>query len=304
VTREHEGFRDTSNKDDHQVEISMHETRIRMATVAVLTALLLGASAAASAQSRLSLADRVARLEAQTQGSGQGQAQGQIDLLNRIEELQSEVQGLRNVVEQQQFEIENLKRVSADRPVAMGSTGASFGSNPAETAPPPEPGPGGLVGDPIVENLPPPTDAAPDAMPEAPPAAANPGDERAMYDQAFAALRDGRYAESARLFRAFLDAHPNGELAPNALYWLGESYYVTQNFQIALDTFDELLTRFPQSPKAQDALLKVGYCHYELKQWPEAERALNEVVQRYPDTTVARLAQGRLRALRLDAERR
>jgi hypothetical protein len=28
--------------------------------------------------------------------------------------------------------------------------------------------------------------------------------------------------------------------------------------------------------------------------------ALNDVVQRYPDTTVARLAQGRLRALRLE----
>lgn len=287
----------------------MHETRIRMATVAVLTALLMGASAAASAQSRLSLADRVARLEAQTQGSGQGQAQGQIDLLNRIEELQSEVQGLRNVVEQQQFEIENLKRVSAGRPVGTGSAGASFGSGPAVAAPPPEPGPGGLMAEPI-ESLATPGDpvvpenpalGAP-GVPEAP--AADVGDERAMYDQAFAALRDGRYAESARLFRAFLDAHPNGELAPNALYWLGESYYVTQNFQIALDTFNELLTRFPQSPKAQDALLKVGYCHYELKQWPEAERALNEVVQRYPDTTVARLAQGRLRALRLDAQRR
>jgi tol-pal system protein YbgF len=149
-----------------------------------------------------------------------------------------------------------------------------------------------------------PAGAAFDAIPAPAPAAAPAGDEKSMYDEAFGALRDGRYAESARLFRAFLDVHPDGELAPNALYWLGESYYVTQNFEIALDTFNELLRRFPQSPKAQDALLKVGYCHYELKQWPEAERALNEVVRRYPDTTVARLAQGRLRALRLDAQRR
>lgn len=158
----------------------------------------------------------------------------------------------------------------------------------------------------MIDNLAPPAPARSDPPLDGIPTAAAPaaGDEKTMYDQAFGALRDGRYAESARLFRAFLDAYPNGELAPNALYWLGESYYVTQNFQIALDTFDELLRRFPQSPKAQDALLKVGYCHYELKQWPEAERALNEVVRRYPDTTVARLAQGRLRALRLDAQRR
>lgn len=307
----------------------MHQNRIRLATIAALAALSIGASTVASAQSRLSLADRVARLEAQSQGAGQGQAQSQIEQLNRIEQLQSEVQSLRNTVEQQQFEIEGLKRSARERqleldaritrleggtvavPPAGGATFAPSASVPAP-APAPAPAPGGLVAEPVLENLPPAAPAtagfddiptpAPGigAAPSAPPA----GDEKAMYDQAFGALRDGRYAESARLFRAFLDAHPNGELAPNALYWLGESYYVTQNFQIALDTFDELLRRFPQSPKAQDALLKVGYCHYELKQWPEAERALNEVVRRYPDTTVARLAQGRLRALRLDAQRR
>ena len=285
----------------------MHENRIRLASLTTMIVLALGVSSAATAQSRLSLAERVARLEAQSQGTGQ--AQNQLELLNRVEQLQAEVQDLRNVIEQQQFEIENLKRSPAARP------GADMGTDPAfagAAAPTPVPGPGGLMAEPI-ENLTAPVDpaAAEDLTQGASgltevPAADAPaaGDERAMYDQAFSALRDGRYAESARLFRGFLDAHPNGELAPNALYWLGESYYVTQNFQIALDTFNELLTRFPDSPKAQDALLKVGYCHYELEQWTEAERALNEVVQRYPDTTLARLAQGRLRALRLDAQRR
>jgi len=289
----------------------MHENRIRLAKLTAMIVLSLGMSSVATAQSRLSLAERVARLEAQSQGTGQ--AQNQIELLNRVEQLQAEVQDLRNVIEQQQFEIENLKRSPAPRSNADMSAGSSFGGASA-TAPTPVPGPGGLMAEPI-ENLTAPVDPAAtedltqgaSGMTEVPSAdvpAAAAGDERAMYDQAFSALRDGRYAESARLFRDFLDVHPNGEFAPNALYWLGESYYVTQNFQIALDTFNELLTRFPDSPKAQDALLKVGYCHYELKQWPEAERALNEVVQRYPDTTIARLAQGRLRALRLDAQRR
>lgn len=296
-----------SRQRDHMADSPMHENRIRLASLTTMIVLALGVSSAATAQSRLSLAERVARLEAQSQGTGQ--AQNQLELLNRVEQLQAEVQDLRNVIEQQQFEIENLKRSPAARP------GADMGTDPAfagAAAPTPVPGPGGLMAEPI-ENLTAPVDpaAAEDLTQGASgltevPAADAPaaGDERAMYDQAFSALRDGRYAESARLFRGFLDAHPNGELAPNALYWLGESYYVTQNFQIALDTFNELLTRFPDSPKAQDALLKVGYCHYELEQWTEAERALNEVVQRYPDTTLARLAQGRLRALRLDAQRR
>lgn len=123
------------------------------------------------------------------------------------------------------------------------------------------------------------------------------------YDEAFSALKDGRYAESARRFQGFIDQYPNADLTGNAYYWLGESYYVTQNYRVALDTFSALLTRFPDNQKAPDALLKVGYCQYELKQWDAAQTTLNQVVERYPDTTVSRLAQGRLRALSLENRR-
>ena len=125
-------------------------------------------------------------------------------------------------------------------------------------------------------------------------------DERQTYDTAFEALKNGQYAEAARRFQGFLVQYPNGAYSPNAQYWLGESYYVTQNYQIALSAFERLLTQFPSSNKAPDALLKVGYCHYELRQWIQAEDALNRVVRQYPGTTVARLAQGRLRALQLE----
>ncbi len=128
----------------------------------------------------------------------------------------------------------------------------------------------------------------------------DPAAEKIAYDQAFNALKDGRYADSARRFQSFIEQYPNGELAANAYYWLGESYYVTQNYRLSLETFQKLLTQFPASPKAGDALLKVGYCQYEMKEWAAAEATLNEAVQKYPDTTVARLAQGRLRALKLE----
>lgn len=131
-------------------------------------------------------------------------------------------------------------------------------------------------------------------------APADPADERASYESAFDALKDGRYAESARRFQNFIERFPRGDYAPNAYYWLGESYYVTQNYAEALATFEGLLERFPDSTKAPDALLKSGYCHYEMRQHARAEAVLREVVQRYPDTTVSRLADGRLRALELE----
>ncbi|MDW8479068.1 MAG: tol-pal system protein YbgF [Xanthomonadales bacterium] len=128
-------------------------------------------------------------------------------------------------------------------------------------------------------------------------------DERTAYEEAFQTLRDGRYAEAARRFQEFLRRFPQGEFTDNAKYWLGESYYVTQNYRVALATFQELLRDHPASAKIPDAMLKIGYCHFELREWEEAEKVLGEVVRRYPDTPVARLAQGRLRALRLEARR-
>jgi len=280
---------------------------------------------------RLSLAERVAQLEAQNQG--QGGAQSAVDLLNRIDELQSEVQSLRGLVERQTFEMEELKKRGRDQYVDLDSRISRLEGDPGATslAPPAAnpsapiaPGqiqdipvsptaPGQLTMDaPIEPALEPQFDTLPvDARTAVEPPSTPPADtsttmmipqagEQAAYDTAFSALREGRYAESARRFSAFLEQFPEGDLADNATYWLGESYYVTQNYQIALDTFRSLLARFPQSAKTQDALLKVGYCLYELKQWNEAEAALNEVVVRYPDSTVARLAQGRLRALRLE----
>lgn len=275
---------------------------------------------------RLSLAERVARLEAQSQGQG---GQSTVELLNRIDDLQSEVQSLRGLVEQQTFEIEELKKRSRDQYVDLDSRISRLEGNPmpATVAPPSEsptaiaPGdvqtlpaapqqPGQLAMEPIADTTeptpepvapppvaaaePPPTPAATTMIPQA--------GEQAAYDTAFDALREGRYAESARRFSAFLEQFPQGELADNATYWLGESYYVTQNYQIALDTFRALLSTYPNSAKVQDAMLKVGYCLYELKEWPEAEAALNDVVARFPGSTVARLAQGRLRALRLEGK--
>lgn len=279
-------------------------------------ALLAAASSvpAAAQEGRLSLSERMARLEQQ---ANNGKAN--VDLLNRITELQAEVQSLRGQVEEQSFKIQELEKRNRDQYVDLDSRIARIESGQAgtgaplldPTATPPAAGadpaatpPSGIVME--APEVRPPVDAGLQSLPAdgtdmAPTETiVDPAAERAAYESAFDSLKNGQYAEAARRFQGFLAQYPTGEYSPNAQYWLGESYYVTQNYQIALDSFQGLLSRFPSSNKAPDALLKVGYCHYELKQWPQAEATLNQVVQQYPDTTVARLAQGRLRALRLE----
>lgn len=271
---------------------------------------------------RLSLAERVAKLEAE---QGQGGAQANIQLVNQINALQSQLQNLQGQIEELRHQLDELKSHSKDQYIDLDSRiGRLEGRNPAGTNPAaaagaanpnaptmqdvqlgnpqaaqtPAPAAAPVAGAAVSTQAPPPMDAT------APPAAAAPAqDPKSAYDAAFGALKDGRYAESARLFQAFIAQFPNDELTPNAYYWLGESYYVTQNYPVSLDTFRKLLAQFPNSQKAPDALLKVGYCQYEMKQWDQAQATLNQVVAQYPNTTVANLAQGRLRALKIEAQR-
>lgn len=293
--------------------IVAHKLTLRSLTAALVAAVCVSGSA--HAQSRLSLAERVAQLERQTQGSSE--SSNLSELMVRNQELQAEVQSLRGLVEQQAFEIEGLKKRQRDQYVDLDSRlqrlegGMTVPARPAATPPVDDTtAPEQLSADapaPAVENF----DAPPQPVPNVTPpataetvggsvATASTPEEKQSYETAFEALKQGRYAESSQLFSAFLQQYPDGEYAANATYWLGESYYVTQNYEIALETFQSLLSRFPDSRKAPDGLLKVGYCQYELGDAQRAAATLNEVVSRYPDTPVARLAQGRLRALRLD----
>ncbi|HET6545944.1 MAG TPA: tol-pal system protein YbgF [Rhodanobacteraceae bacterium] len=301
-------------------------------TTALAAVVLLVVAPIASAQ-RLSLAERVERLEQQANPQNDG---GSLGLVNQIQALQSQVRTLQGQIEELNHQVEVSKQQARDQyidldsrigrlegrapgtavsPAAAGADNdrqlndVDLGTSSGAAVPPVAPAPpagsippadaatgqGDLAGDSGLEPSNPDVDAAADAD-----ASIDQADEKAAYDQAFAALKDGRYAESARRFQSFIDSYPASDLSGNASYWLGESYYVTQNYRIALQTFENLLQRYPDSEKAPDALLKIGYCQYELKEWDQAEATLTDVTLKYPDTTVARLAESRLRALKTE----
>lgn len=265
--------------------------KLRLLSVAGV--LLLVAATPAMAQ-RTSLAERVAALEQQAAGN-----RGNVDLVNQVTELKGEVQALRAQIEelqhQQQQASESGKNQYLDLDSRLGRLeGGAPAASPAMS--------GGQV------------DATPATQVVAPPPAASEiaptvyGDagtlqqgegERAAYDAAFDALKSGQYDQSARLFQGFLQRYPNGNWTPNALYWLGESYYVTQNYALAQQQFQALLDRYPTHDKAPGALLKVGLSQYGAKQIQAAEATLAQVVQRYPGTDPARTAEDRLRAIQL-----
>jgi tol-pal system protein YbgF len=123
------------------------------------------------------------------------------------------------------------------------------------------------------------------------------GDDRQAYQDAFNLLREGRHGRSIEAFQGFLERYPGSPLAANAQYWLAEAFYVTRDFEQALQEFSRVLEEYPDSNKGADAQLKKGFTHFELQQWEAAREQLTQVRDEHPGTTVARLAEQRLARL-------
>ncbi|MEO5963389.1 MAG: tol-pal system protein YbgF [Thermomonas sp.] len=258
----------------------------------VVLAAMLMASPLVSAQ-RVSLADRVAALEQRAAND-----QGGTELVNQMSQLRSEVQDLRGQIEVLQQQFEQSKQGQRSQYLDLdGRLNRLEGGTPTTSpdAPVTSTSPASTSNYEVVSA------SAPDVAVAS--TASIGTDERSAYANAFDALKTGDYAESARRFRDFLGMFPSGQYAPNAMYWLGESYYVTQNYAMAGEQFQGLLDRYPNHDKAPGALLKLGLADYGLKQYDAAETILREVLRRYPGTDVARTADDRLRAIALTRSR-
>jgi tol-pal system protein YbgF len=143
------------------------------------------------------------------------------------------------------------------------------------------------------------TDAAATAAaagPIAPQGAAG-ADEQSQYNRALEFLRARNYAAAVDGFRALAASHPNGQMADNTQYWLGEAYYVTAEYDQAAGAFQRVLAGWPASRKAPDAMLKLGYTQIEQNKLAAARATLQQLVSKFPDSDAARLATERLSKL-------
>lgn len=143
------------------------------------------------------------------------------------------------------------------------------------------------------------TIAAPQESAAAGPAqsSAEPAD-RVSYERVLALFREGDLEGARRGFAEFLTQYPNSDLAPNARYWLGESYYGRKDYHKAIDAYDRVELDYPGSEKVPAAILKKGYAYLALKDKKRASSAFKQVVTLYPKSPEAGKASDKLAQLK------
>lgn len=226
------------------------------------------------------------------------------ELTGRVEELNHAVAQLRTRIDKLvgdvDFRLSALERGGATAPPPGGAAQAAAPPEPRPAASPPtdrsraeparttQPPPQQAVvvppGQPRLQLVPGPSgQPAPAAAPAALPAGNAQEQYRFAYNQLLQAQREqADFSRAEQSLRAFVAANPEHELAGNAQYWLGETFYVRRDYEQAAAAFAEGAKRYPRNEKAPDLWLKLGLSLAQLKRTRDACGALAELERRYP----------------------
>ncbi|HEX3577540.1 MAG TPA: tol-pal system protein YbgF [Thermoanaerobaculia bacterium] len=108
----------------------------------------------------------------------------------------------------------------------------------------------------------------------------------------------GRMADARAALQEVFDADPSGELADNALYWIGETYYAASDFTKAMRAYARVTKEYPEQNKAPDAMFKIGLTFEKTGDLGMARKTFDEVIKRYPYSTAASSAKLELKRVK------
>ena len=109
-------------------------------------------------------------------------------------------------------------------------------------------------------------------------------------------FRKGHTRTRCSLFAQFVQQNPTAPLAPNAYYWMGESYMNLKVYEKAIVQFQEVIDKFPRSDKAARAMLRQAEAFAAIGDKKSSTTALKRVIELFPKTEEARLANRALRS--------
>jgi tol-pal system protein YbgF len=163
-----------------------------------------------------------------------------------------------------------------------------------------------------------PTGAAPASPPPgvAPPPSSRPStgplQPQDIYQAAYIDFSKGSYPLAVAGFREFLRRFPEHDLADDAQYWIGESYFslargygnanqldkATQSLEQAVQEFRKVVANYPRGDKTPTALYKEGLALLELKRSDLAQARLQYLVDNFPQAAETPLARERLASIK------
>ena len=220
-----------------------------------------------------------------------------VNMYLQLEALQSEIQNLRGLVEEQSYQIKRMQTEQRDRYLDTDSRLSEInsqvqsyhGGQPiAGIRPAPSVNPvtersanaNGAV------NLP--ANNQPVTNPVAVGAGvaiASPQTEQELYREALnLLLEDEAFTESISLFQQYIERYPRGRYLTNTLYWQGAAMELAGLHAQSILVLQRLINEFPADAKAPTALLRLGTVYRKMGENAQAASQWRRIAEDYPES--------------------
>ena len=236
-------------------------------------------------------------------------------LLEQNQQLRTEVQALRALVEEQGFEIRKIQRDSLSRYTNVDERLGMLENEAVTTVTSP--------GTRVTDRLPPLTPPSSTRQDTSTASSANAVSENSrtatatetnarfsrgtlqpailseqqLYQMAYDSAINSNFERAVAEFDQYLSIYPDGRFVSNAHYWKGQAYLYLNQFGEARDSYEIILAQYEESPKLPDAMYGLGLAYQGLGNIAQARQLLSEIKRRFPNTGVANLADTRLLSL-------
>jgi len=152
-----------------------------------------------------------------------------------------------------------------------------------------------------------PVAAVPPSSPPPPPSLALPSEDEVSlakepfeaqeeYRAAWQALSGQQYDKAIQQFRTFQRKNSTSEMADDAQYWIGESYFTRRDYNRAILEFNDVL-KYRKGDKVPAALLRQAEAFVEIGDKTDARLILQKLLNDYPNSRQAKDAREQLQSL-------
>jgi len=108
---------------------------------------------------------------------------------------------------------------------------------------------------------------------------------REDFDLALGYFRQKEYENAEKSFTAFLAKNGKNRLAPDAIFYLGETYYRRGRQREAAEQYLKISTHYPNTGRAPEAMLRLGQSLIALGAKEQACATFAEIDRKYPNAS-------------------
>ena len=195
-------------------------------------------------------------------------------MFKQMETMQQEIQNLRGILEEQNYQIERLKKAERERYADLDRRMTVLSQQKNNTS-----------------NLGASTQSQAVSLPM--------DEDEKTYTSAKSKVDSKEYNAAIAEFTLYLEFFPNGKYVAQAHYWMGELYLALEfpEYENAMSHFETVVKDYPAHAKVPGSLYKMGLIQIEQAKKADAKKTFQKLVKEFPSNASSSLAKKQLEKL-------